>query len=332
MPGLTEPNQPGKREDLSDLISNVDMQGTPVVTMIKKGGKPRNSLFDWQVDAYDDPTTDGIVDGEDVSAFDNKAANRVKLNGRVQMVRKAWKVSTLSEDLSDVAGIKSEKANAIAKALVETKRSMEAIVCSDNDSQEDNGTVPYKTRGLGKWIQNGAQTDLPVPAAYRTPTASIDTTAMASLTETIIQGVMQSIWSETGERKRFACPCGPDLKRAFTDMTKTQPGVSSTIAAIRTYNQPNATEGKIYSSVDLFCGDFGELELIPSVWLAFGVTNAPDHRGYILDTSRLTLRTLRNPSANELENKGGGPRGYVETIFALQCDNPLGFGKFAATS
>jgi hypothetical protein len=33
-----------------------------------------------------------------------------------------------------------------------------------------------------------------------------------------------------------------------------------------------------------------------------------------------------------LPDGGGGPRGYVDAIFALQVNNPLGHGKFAATS
>jgi hypothetical protein len=332
MPGLTEPNQIGKREDLSDLIANVDMRGTPLSTMLKKGGRPKNTLYEWQVNAYDTPNTAGVPDGEDVGVFDNKAKNRQKLQGRVQKVRRSWKVSDMAEEVSDVAGVKSETAEAIANSLVELKRDMECVIGSDNDSQADNGTDPYLTRGLGKWIQNGAQTDLPVHANYRTPTGSIDTTAMASLTETIVQNIMTSVYLQTGENKRYALVCGTDLKRAFTDMTKTQSGLSASIGAIRTYNQPDAKDGMIYASIDVFVGDFGELELMPSVWLAFGTNNAPTRRGYLLDTSKVELKTLRTPGSKRLPDGGGGPRGYVDVIFALQVNNPLGHGKFAATS
>jgi hypothetical protein len=334
MAGLTEPNQVGKREDLSDLISNLDRRACPVMSLIKKGPALKNSLFDFQVDAFDDPTLDGVVDGEDVTTFANKAENRVRLQGRVQKVRKPWKVSDFSENLSDVAGLRSEKAESIAKCLVEAKRSMEAVICSDQESQADDGTNPYKTRGLGKWINNSAQTDLPVPSAFRTPTASIDSTAInhasAPLTETIVQNVLTSIWNQTGEVKRFVMPCGSVLKRRFTDFTRLSLNVSSN-TDIRTYNQPDATQGKIYASVDMFVGDFGELELVPAQFLAWG-TGYETFRGYILDTNRMQLRTLRMPSSMELDDEGGGPRGYVDAVFALQVDNPLGFGKFAATS
>lgn len=330
MAGLTEPNQIGKREDLSDLISNVDRRATPVFSMIKKGQPLKNSLFDFQADAYNDPTLDGVVDGEDVSSFENKAENRVRLQARVQKVRKPWKVSDFSENLSDVAGLRSEKAESILKCLVEAKRSMEAIICSDQESQADNGTVPYKTRGLGKWISNSAQTDLPVPAAFRTPSASINTTAMGSLVESDIQNVLASIWAETGEVRRYIMPVGSTLKRKFTDFTNVTP-LAASQASVRTYNQADAKEGKIYAAVDMFIGDFGELELIPSPFLFWG-SGHEARRGFILDTTRMQLRTLRMPGSKELADEGGGPRGYVDSVFALQVDNPLGFGAFAATA
>ena len=72
---------------------------------------------------------------------------------------------------------------AAAKALVEIKRGMEARFCSDQDSQPDDGTQPYQTRGLGTWINASASTDLPVDSRYLTPAASIDTTVSTSVTD-----------------------------------------------------------------------------------------------------------------------------------------------------
>lgn len=331
MPQLTEPNQVGKREDLSDLISNVDACETPVTSMLTKGPKPENTMFDWQADNYDTPSTSGVVDGADVSTFQNKAQNRARLYARIQRQWRPWKVSHMAEQVSNVAGVKSEKAAAIVKSMTELKRDIEVVVCSDNESQADNGTVPYLTRGLGKWITNSAQSDLPVPEAYRTPTASLDNTAMASLTEAILQGVLQSVWTQTGQKKRYALFCGPDFQRAVTDMTKVQTGVSSSISAIRTYNQ-DATKGQIYATVDMFVGDFGELELLPSKWLAYETSNAADHRAYLLDMSKVRMRVAQAPGSVPLQNAGGGERGYVDAIYGLQCDNPLAHGKFYATS
>jgi len=333
---LTEPNQVGKREDLSNVIAIVDAHSTPFTSMAPKGPKLKNSDFSYQVDSYRDPRTTGVVDGVDVTSFNNKAANRQRLHARVQKWRDSWQVSDLSENLSDPAGLKSEMAGAIAHCLVEVKRDMEATFCSDNDSQDDDGTDSYHTRSLGSWINNSAQGHLPVPTAYRTPSASIDSTAMASLTETIVNNVLESVWTQTGQNMRYTFLVGTKLKRRITDLTVLQTGVVSETAAIRSFNQDGASK-KVVATVDVYEGDFGTLELHASNWLAYGAddagtTSGTTRRGYVLDPNRYKIRMLRDAGSFRLEDKGGGPRGYVDAVGALVYENPLGGGKFAATS
>lgn len=331
MAGLIEPNQVGKREDLADIIAVVDAKSTPVMSMARKGRDAGNTLVEWQADAYEDPATDGVLDGADVSNFQNKAANRAKLQGRVQKLWRNPKVSDFSENVSNVAGVKSEMARSISKSIVELKRDIEATICSDNDSQQQSGSDPYKTRGLGKWIQNGAQTDLPVPTAFRTPTASIDSTAMASLTETIVNNVLESIWDETGKIGSYMLPCGSKLKRAFTGFANYVPDKASN-GTIRTFESGGADRKKLVNTIDVYEGDFGTVELHPSHFLANGTTDAPTRRGYVLDMSLVEVKYNRTPRFKPLEDQGGGPRGIIDAIICLCVHNPLGLGKFAATS
>lgn len=332
MAQLTEPNQVGKREDLSNDIANVDMHSTPLTTMLPKGPNLKNSLFTWQADAYDTPVTTGVIDGTDVSTYTNPATARAEISGRVQWVRRDYRVSKLSEDLSDVAGVNSEKARAIAKRIVELKRDIESVIGSDNDSQADNGTTnEYLTRGLGTWIQNGAQADLPVAAAFRTPTASVDNTVINSVVESTVNGVMESIWGETGERKRLVFVVGSGLKKRLTTFQQYDPGVGASVAAVRTFNM--SSEAKtITASVEFYNGDFGELEIILSNWLASGTANAPTRRGYILDMDKVELRFKQRPEHMSTPDDGGGPRGIVDAIFGLCVKNPLALGKFYATA
>jgi hypothetical protein len=245
-------------------------------------------------------------------------------------------VDDLAQHVSEVAGIgkKKEMARAVSKSLEQMKRSMEAAFCSDQEGVEQSGSTPYKTRGLGKWIQNGAQSDLPVNSAYRTPTASINTTATASLTENNIQDMLQSLYEQTGKSQTYSLVCGPALKRQFTSFTRTQFASTNVASAIRVLNQKDSS--KIVSSVDIFEGDFGTLELIPSLFLAKDATvNAAavqNGRGYVLDMDMVELRYNRKPRFQELEDRGGGPRGIVDAICALCVKSPLALGKFAPTA
>lgn len=326
-------NQVGIRQDLSDLIAVVDAKTCPVVSTAKKGSEPINPLTQWQADAF--ATTgvpSGVLSNTDISSSDfiDNAANRAILSARVQKFREVPSVDDLAQNISEVAGIgkKREMAKAVTKSLEQIKRSMEAAFCSDQESQEQSGASPYLTRGLGKWIQNGAQTDLPVAAAYRTPTASVNTTATASLTEANVQDVLQSIYEQTGKVSTYSLICGPNLKRAFTGFTRTQFASTNVAAAIRTLNT-EAESKKITSTVDIFEGDFGTLELIPSLFLAKNASTAEQlSRGYVLDMDMVELRYNRKPRFQELEDRGGGSRGIVDAICALCVKSPLGLGKF----
>jgi len=326
-------NQVGIRQDLSDLIAVVDAKTCPVVSTAKKGAEPINPLTQWQADAF--ATTgvpSGVLSNTDISSSDfiDNAANRAILSARVQKFREVPSVDDLAQNISEVAGIgkKREMAKAVTKSLEQIKRSMEAAFCSDQESQEQSGASPYLTRGLGKWIQNGAQTDLPVAAAYRTPTASVNTTATASLTEANVQDVLQSIYEQTGKVSTYSLICGPNLKRAFTGFTRTQFASTNVASAIRTLNQ-DAEAKKITSTVDIFEGDFGTLELIPSLFLAKNASTAEQlSRGYVLDMDMVELRYNRKPRFQELEDRGGGSRGIVDAICALCVKSPLGLGKF----
>jgi hypothetical protein len=340
MPATLITSQTGIRQDLSDLIAVVDAKTCPVVSMARKGSEPINPLTQWQADAYASTTVPaGVLSNTDVSSSDfvDNAANRVLLSARIQKFREVPSVDDLANTVSEVAGIgkRREMARAVTKSLEQLKRSMEAAFCSDQESVEQSGSTPYKTRGLGKWIQNGAQSDLPVNASYRTPTGSINATATASLTENNIQDMLQSIYEQTGKGQTYSLVCGPALKRQFTSFTRTQFGSTNVASAIRVLNQKS--ENKIVSTVDIFEGDFGTLELIPSLFLAAdasgaGATAVKNGRGYVLDMDMVELRYNRKPRFQELEDRGGGPRGIVDAICALCVKSPLALGKFAPTA
>jgi hypothetical protein len=237
--------------------------------------------------------------------------------------------------ISDIAGIGKNKAfaHSVSKSLVELKRDIESAVCSDRDSQEQASTNPYRTRGLGSWINASAQTDLPVPAAFRTPSGSINTTATASLTESEVQAVLQSMYTVTGTMNSMMLVCGPELKRAMTNFTRFAGGTDNKAGlSIRTFTQ-SAESKKIVASIDSFHGDFGVLDIVPSLFLAKDQAEASQlRRGYVLSSDMLELRYGRRPRFQELEDMGGGKRALVDAIAALVCMNPKGLAKFAATS
>src|SRR4029077_11205772 len=198
--------------------------------------------------------------------------------------------------------------------------------------QADNGTLAYLTRGVGKWISSTAQTDLPCPAAFLTPAASIISMTTATMLETDINGVMQSIYSQTGQQKDFDLLCGPNLKSRFSSFAAWVPNSVSTVP-LRQFTQDMASK-QIIATVDRWQGDFGGVNLILSLFLAkdSATPNVFNGRGYLIDWEQFELRYNRMPAYKENPDLGGGARGYVDSICGLVVYNPLGLGKIAPTA
>ena len=336
MAELLPSNQVGAREDLADLIAIADQKATPLVSAARKSTAPTNPLFSWLVDGYAAVDRSGVLSNEDATTFSNPAEQRARLYGRIQKLWRKPKVSDIAESVTDVAGIgiKREMANAVTRSLKEIARDLEAVFCSDQDSTEESGATPFKTRGLGSWISSSAQSDsgTAVPAAYRTPSTSISTATIADTTETVIQGLLQSVYEQTGKSKTFTLLCGPTLKRRFTEMTQVQFATNAPAAVIRTYNA-DLSDNTISYKVDVFSGDFGEIMLVPSLYIRTDVSSAASLRsGFLLDMDGVHIRYNRRPRYTPLPDLGGGPRGVIDTIAALQVDNPLTHGKIATAS
>jgi hypothetical protein len=330
----------GKREDLANLIAMVDAKDTPFTSMAKKGSQPGNTIFRWQADRL--PSTSAptpIVDGTDVdlttgvSNYTNDGGTqyRVELNNRVQIFRKAVRVSPLTQDVAVIAGVKSELANQTSKAITLIKREMEVAMCANQGAQVDNGTVGYRTRGLDKWIVTSANidtVDLPAAASNFCPAAAqISTVGTAALTETVVQDVLTGIYSQTGQFKDYDAIVGPTLKRAFTNLVFTT-AASGTNAynTIRTLNR-ESNDSTYASSVDVFQGDFGQIRLHPSLFLKNNFS------GYIIPFDMLEVRYGGNVAqVKELQDNGGGPARLIEAVAGLCVYNPLAFGKFDFTA
>ncbi len=342
----------GKREDLADLIALVDAKDTPFTSMAPKGSKPGNTVFRWQVDSLPAAAASqtGVVDGTDVDpngatiqnfVKDGATQYRYELSNHIQEFRKSVRVSPLTLDIAVIAGVKDELANNVAKGITMLKRDMEKTFCSNNLPKADDGsTQGYATRGLDSWTRPVLPTGgvfandnyLAVPTAFRTKAASVagnataiaeSTTASSTLTEIVVQDILTSIYSETGQFRSYDGLVGPNLKRAFTNLVYTnRTDTSASQAAIRTFNR-DASASSYISSIDVFEGDFGQIRLHPSLFLKNNFC------GYVLPMEHVEIRYGGSVAGvKELTDNGGGPARMINAIASVCVKNPLAFGKF----
>ena len=320
-------NVAGNREQILDVLTILEPEETPVVSMAKK--LPATATFvEWQVDNLAQPNISGVSEGEDVSSFDNKAVNRTKLGNYVQKFRRQWMVSDIQE-LVNTAGVSSEVANSEAKSLRELKIDLEVAICSSEDRQAEGGAgSPYLTRGLGKWLGNADFTGAPadLPAAYTLPTGSSDNTG--TISEAIFNSVLQSRYQTVGSaNSKLTLVAGPALKTQISNFTRSEGAARE----INYHVNQEATSKTVTFSVNVYDGDFGLVNIVPSLFnnrTAAAPDTLDDDFGYLIDPDLIGLLVLKAESNTELENQGGGRRGYTDVIAGLACFNPLGFGVF----
>ena len=309
------------------------------------------------------------------------------MDNRVQWFRRAALVSKLTESATNLAGVANQRAFAVRKQLLALKRDMEVRLCSD-DIPKTTDAVYYnanavtgaynagnKTRALGKFIDPYAVA-ADVPTGYVTPAASVletdatkndyatnladaDTTTSANLTEDQVNAVLQSVYEQTGKINTKTLLCGPNLKKRFKDYTAVSTGSAGAATVARTYGASLADK-KVISTVDVYEGDFGTIQLVPTLWNAFhgwssgNVSGTKGHGwagtdpssaddpntntnaganpnlsyGYLLDMDLIELRFHQLPQVQPLPNQGAGERFAVDAIAGLCVKNPLGLAAF----
>ena len=263
----------------------------------------------------------GVSEGEDVQSFTNQAANRTRLGNYVQKLRRSFMVSDLQQ-LVDTAGVSNEYANAESKAVRELKRDFEAAICSSQDRQAEAGAgTPYKTRGMFKWLGVGGQPS-DVPADFQN--VANDTTA--TQTETTFNTVLQELYEANGmPGGQLTLIAGPSLKAQISDFSRAIASVQSTYQVTQT-----AESKKITLSVNLYDGDFGTVAIVPSVFLlrTSGSATVDGDAGLLIDPEYVSVFSLKAESRSELEDQGGGQRGFADLIAGISCDSPKAHGYF----
>ena len=255
-----EADQVGKREDLSDLIATADRKNTPFYNQVPKGAIPKNVVFQWQMDKYNDPTADtskvtdsggaaallgtsSVIDGTDAATTGDVFANantRQLAQNFAHTFQKTTRIGFLAEEVSTVAGAPSELARSVARRIVEMKREIEKHMMSGSNAIDQvtgtgHNATGYKTKALGSFIhEDGKSTNggtegasYTVQAGFK-PTAGTGSTAagiftgaIGTFSEEVVQNMLEGIYNATGTARDYTGIVGTTLKRKFTNLAST---------------------------------------------------------------------------------------------------------------
>jgi hypothetical protein len=321
----------GNREYLRDVLTVLEPEATPVLSMLKKGEEMKGTYAEVLADTFRPARTSGRPEGQPAGVSTNNAAKRQRFGNYPHIFREDFGVTEMQEAV-EIAGVASEYDYQKAKALAQLKRDMEAVICGSQDMQQGNGQTEWKSRGLFSWISSTAQTTNAVPADFLTPSAQIigsltATNNISSLTEKNVLNMLQSAFSVYGSAMTFQLVGDVATQAAFDNYSRSEGATT----AQRYVVNDEASKRQITFSVETFRSSFGIVHLIPSnfvnVAASTGLSTACS--GVLLNMALLELQFMKGHKlhSEELPGDGGGRKGYAKVIASLCCKNPKGLGK-----
>lgn len=330
----------GNREQLLDLTTVLAPRQAPIYGMLPKQAATAD-LVEWTVDNLADADADNAVEeGVDIGetrggTFDAQFGNLSRLNNRLQHFRGGFNVSKKQEIFDSVTPVRVQEAE--EKAASQLLRDIEAAIASDNVAKAGASGTAGKFRGLGEWINNSPDTTndeaQAVPAAFKTPAASILSDGSEDLTESRFNAMLTSIFEETGEQGDHVLVAGTSVRNAIIDgFTRVQTVQAANNVTDKSpliggngtvFNQGDGSE--INYNVEIFQGPYGIVKI-----LSANPKTLPDQkRAYLLDPSLLGYAEGLSMGSTMLEDQGGGPRGYIDHMGTLICRGPNGLGKIS---
>ena len=302
-------DQVGIREDLANVIYNVDPSDTAFLSMAPKT-TAKSTLHEWQTDTYAAVSDNKAIEGADATFA--AAAATVRLTNRLQIGQKTAQISGTLE-ATDRAGRDKEMTYQILKRGVELKRDMEhALVGLNNAKVTGTTSAARELASMQAYIVTNTDfnaTGGADPTDGTGDNARTDGTQRA-FTEGLLETVIDSIFTNSGEMADTIL-LGSFNKRAM-----------NAFVGRATTTDHNVAAGSIVSAADVYKSDFGDLKIIPSRY-----SRSRDALVYKKD--KWAVAYLRNMKTKDIAPVGDAERKQILVEYTLEARNEASSGIVA---
>jgi hypothetical protein len=282
-------------------------------------------LTTWQGEAYPDVPTTGIKDN--TPATDPKSVPRYLVEAYCQHFRREWGVGYLA-GLTNVAGLgRNEAGHQMAAAMILHRIMIESRILGIDEMAVESGGQAYEMRGMLMWLSAAAQGVKPVDSHLRPASAQNLTTALASVTETIIKTALQSAYGERKAMLDLLAIMGADVRGVVDDFTNVLAVTASTSQPRTMYAGRDA--GTYQNMVDFLRFSFGKAKVMTTTRLAIdastGAATAYSPKSAVfIDPKMWQWCWLDKPANTNLAPDGSGKKGFIDGVGILKCWNPKG--------
>jgi hypothetical protein len=294
----------GNREDLSDVIYNIDPVETPFTSGIERV-KSAAVLHEWQTQALAAAdSTNSVLEGDDATT--DTATPTTRIGNYHQISDKVARVSGTQRSV-DHAGRDDELDYQVMLKGKELKRDMETILLAN---QKRSAGAPGTPRAVGA-VLSYIYSNTSKGATGTDPSSTVASVrgdgTQRIFTEQLLKGVLQSVWINGGEPTVIMT--GAYNKQQFSTFTG------------RATPTEDTTKKKIVATVDVYESDFGTLKVVPNRFM-----RARDVLVLQMDMWALATLPGRNMISIPLAKTGDSDRKQVLTEYTLEARNEKGSG------
>lgn len=293
----------GNREDLSNLIANVDPYDTPFMSLLRTDTATA-TLTEWQSDTLDAPNlANAVIEGDDTAG--EAITPTVRLRNSLQTSKKNLVISTIQEKV-DKAGRASEMSYQIMKKGKRLKTDMEGIVSQNQARDSGSDTVARKLRGMEAWyatnISRGAG------GANGTDTTAATDGTQRAFSEALLKTVLQLAYTN-----------GANIKYAmFGPFNRTQMS-AITGGATKFYN---VQDKRLIATITVYESDFHVLKIIPNRF-------SRDRTLHLLDPEYAAIAWLEPIGMRDLAITGLTNKKLIWGTYTLKVDTERAHGVVA---
>lgn len=306
----------GNREELSDVVSRITPEDTPIYSMIPKG-KSVSVNPEWETDELAAPEENIVPEGNE---YDFDAVTPPdRMGDYTQIVRKTWVISG-TQEVVDEAGRVQKRKYQKAKKGVELRKDIELAIVTNNASV---GGATRELGGMPTWVETNVNRGGGSNGGYNQGTGltvAATNGSQRAFTKTIMDDVMQQDYQSGANFRHFFG--SPYVKSVFVGFMS-----DSNVAPFRCA----VSDGKnntIIANADVYEGPFGKIMVHPN---RVQTANAAVARnGFFLDHDMVEFLWLRKIQEDkDIAKTGDADKGVIIGEGTLKVKNEKGLGVAA---
>jgi hypothetical protein len=307
----------GNREELSDIVSRITPEDTPIYTMIPKG-KCVSTHPEWETEELAAPAENIRPEGEEYNFGSVTPPSR--MGDYTQILRKDWIISNTQEVVDEAGKVQKRKHQKLKKG-VEIRKDVELAIVTNNASV---GGSTREFGGLPTWITTNVSRDSGGSNGGFNSGTGLTVAAtngsQRAFTKSIMDDVMQQGYNSGANFRSVVV--SPYVKSVFVTFMS-----DSNVAPFR-HAVDNGSNNTIIANADIYDGPFGRIMVKPNRVMATSAGVA--RNAFFLDTDMVSFLWLRKIQEDKkVRVNADADAGVIIGEGTLKVSNEKGLGVAA---